>query len=71
MRDRVELSYVTPLPGAFTQPIASARLGGMLDDRKIALESDFVVERVDAERTARWCPTTSARCPTTCWSPSR
>ena len=28
MRDRVELSYVTPLPGAFTQPIASARRGG-------------------------------------------
>jgi sulfide:quinone oxidoreductase len=48
MRDRVELSYVTPLPGAFTQPIASARLGGMLDERKIELEPDFVVERVDA-----------------------
>lgn len=52
MRDRVELSYVTPLPGAFTKPIASAQLGGMLDERKIALESDFVVERIDAdERT--------------------
>ncbi|MGZ4596024.1 MAG: type III sulfide quinone reductase, selenoprotein subtype [Actinomycetes bacterium] len=52
MRDRVELSYVTPLPGAFTKPIASAQLGGMLEDRKIAIEPDFVVERVDAdERT--------------------
>jgi sulfide:quinone oxidoreductase len=47
MRDRVELVYVTPLPGAFTKPIASKRLGTMLDDRKIALESDFLVERVD------------------------
>jgi sulfide:quinone oxidoreductase len=46
-RDRVELVYATPLPGAFTKPIASARLGSMLDERKIAVESDFLVERVD------------------------
>jgi len=49
-RDDIELTYVTPLPGAFTQPIASDRLGGMLGARGIALESDFVVERIDAER---------------------
>lgn len=50
MRDRVEIVYVTPLPGAFTKPIASKRFGGMLDDRKIALEPDFMLERVDADR---------------------
>ena len=50
MRDRVELVYVTPLSGAFTKPIASAQLGGMLDERKIALETDFLVERIDADR---------------------
>ena len=49
MRDRVELTYVTPLPGAFTKPIASAALGDMLDERKISLEADFVVERIDAD----------------------
>jgi len=49
MRDRVELTYATPLPGAFTKPIASARLGSMLDDRKIALEPDFMVERIDPD----------------------
>jgi sulfide:quinone oxidoreductase len=49
MRDRVELVYATPLPGAFTKPIASARLGSMLDDRKIHVESDFMVERIDDE----------------------
>lgn len=49
MRDRVEITYVTPLPGAFTKPIASSRLGGMLDERKVELESDFMVERVDPE----------------------
>jgi sulfide:quinone oxidoreductase len=47
MRDRVELSYVTPLSGAFTQPIASERLGSMLAERKIAVEADFMVERID------------------------
>ena len=47
MRDRVEIVYVTPLPGAFTKPIASAHLGSMLDDRKITVEADFLVERID------------------------
>jgi sulfide:quinone oxidoreductase len=47
MRDRVELVYSTPLPGAFTKPIASRRLGAMLDERKIAVETDFLVERID------------------------
>jgi sulfide:quinone oxidoreductase len=49
MRDQVELVYVTPLAGAFTKPIASRTLGGLLDERKIALETDFVVERIDAD----------------------
>jgi len=49
LRDRVEMVYVTPLPGAFTKPIASGRLGSMLDERKIALESDFMVESINVE----------------------
>jgi sulfide:quinone oxidoreductase len=47
MRDRVELTYATPLPGAFTKPIASKHLGAMLNERKIAVETDFLVERID------------------------
>jgi sulfide:quinone oxidoreductase len=50
MRDQVEIMYVTPLDGAFTKPIAARLLGGMLDERKILVESDFYVERVDNER---------------------
>ena len=50
LRDRVELVFVTPLPGAFTKPIASAHLGSMLDDRKIVVEADFLVEHIDPER---------------------
>jgi sulfide:quinone oxidoreductase len=49
MRDRVEITYVTPLPGAFTKPIASEQLGSMLDERKIAVEPDFMIERIDAD----------------------
>jgi sulfide:quinone oxidoreductase len=52
VRDRVELVYVTPLSGAFTQPIASTQLGDMLDERKILVEPDFMVERVDNEAKA-------------------
>ena len=47
MRDRVELTYVTPLPGAFTKPICTRQLSWMLDERKIAIETDFMIERVD------------------------
>lgn len=50
LRDRVELVYVTPLDGAFTKPVASAQLGGMLADRKVHVETDFMVERIDPER---------------------
>ena len=49
MRDQVEIVYVTPLEGAFTKPVASRLLGHMLEDRKITLESDFMIEQVDPE----------------------
>jgi sulfide:quinone oxidoreductase len=49
MRDLVDITYVTPLDGAFTKPVAAARLGGLLTDRKISLETDFVVDRIDNE----------------------
>ena len=47
IRDRVEMVYVTPLSGAFTKPISSARLGSMLDERGVAVETDFLVESID------------------------
>jgi sulfide:quinone oxidoreductase len=49
MRDRVEITYVTPLEGAFTKPVASRHLGGMLAERKVTLEPDFMLERIDPE----------------------
>jgi sulfide:quinone oxidoreductase len=50
MRDKVDLTFVTPLSGAFTKPIASKALGGMLEEKNIKLVSDFAPERVDTER---------------------
>ena len=49
MRDRVDITYVTPLDGAFTKPVASRLLNGMLQERRIRLEPDFIIERVDDE----------------------
>lgn len=49
MRERVDLTYVTPLEGAFTKPVSSRYLGDMLDERKVALEADFMLERIDPE----------------------
>ena len=48
LRDDVELTFVTPLDGAFTKPIASAHLGSLLADRGIRVESEFATGRVDA-----------------------
>ena len=47
IRDKVEIVYATPLPGAFTKPRASAILGGMLEEKGIALEPDFNIMEVD------------------------
>ena len=47
IRDRVELVYVTPLDGAFTKPVAAERLSHLLDEKGIAVETDFMVERID------------------------
>jgi len=50
MRDRVEMVYVTPLPGAFTKPVASAALGTMLEEKGVTVEPDFMIERIDQDR---------------------
>ena len=46
-RDRIELSYVTPLDGAFTKPVASRLLGGMLAEKGINLVTEFNTGQVD------------------------
>lgn len=47
IRDRVELVYSTPLPGAFTKPRATAMLGSLLADKGIHVVPDFQISEVD------------------------
>lgn len=49
IRDKVDIHYVTPLPGAFTKPRASSILGDFLNKKNIKLTSDFNIARVDNE----------------------
>ena len=50
LRDKVELVYATQLEGAFTKPVCSRLLGGMLTDRAIEVVGDFVTSEVDGAR---------------------
>lgn len=50
VRDDVQITYVTSLDGAFTKPVASARLAGLLAAKGIALETEFATGEVDGER---------------------
>jgi sulfide:quinone oxidoreductase len=47
IRDRVELVYVTPLDGAFTKPVASSALGGLLAEKGVELVTEFNTGEVD------------------------
>jgi sulfide:quinone oxidoreductase len=49
MRDKVKITYVTPLDGAFTKPRATAALNHLLEEKNIAIESDFAIAEVDNE----------------------
>jgi sulfide:quinone oxidoreductase len=49
IRDKVNIHFVTPLPGAFTKPRASAILGDFLSKKNIHLTTEFNIARVDNE----------------------
>jgi sulfide:quinone oxidoreductase len=50
MRDKVEITYVTPLSGAFTKPKATKLLSSLLEEKNIKVIPDFYTERVDTSR---------------------
>lgn len=50
MRDKVDITFVTPLSGAFTKPKATEALDHLLADKHIHVEADFAIEQVDNER---------------------
>jgi sulfide:quinone oxidoreductase len=47
IRDRVTISYVTPLDAAFTKPAASKALAHLLEDKGIQLVTEFATGRID------------------------
>jgi sulfide:quinone oxidoreductase len=47
IRERVDLVYSTPLDGAFTKPIASEHLAGLLAEKGIELVTEFNAGEVD------------------------
>lgn len=49
VREATEIVFVTPLDGAFTKPMASKRLGKLLTQKNIAVETDFMIESVDQD----------------------
>ncbi len=50
IRDKVEIVYATPLPGAFTKPKATAVLGGLLEKKGIHLVPEFYLMEVDTSK---------------------
>ena len=47
IRDKVDITYVTPMSGAFTKPIATKMLSELLEEKNIKVIPDFYIERVD------------------------
>lgn len=50
MRDKVSITFVTPLSGAFTKPRASKLLGGLLEEKNINLVTDYFLGEVDNDK---------------------
>ncbi len=49
MRDKVDISFVTPMSGAFTKPKATEALTYLLEQKNIKVVPDFNIEHVDGE----------------------
>jgi sulfide:quinone oxidoreductase len=47
IRDKVDLTYVTPLDGAFTKPVCNRELSGLLKDKGVSLVTEFNTGDVD------------------------
>ncbi len=49
IRDKVNITYVTPLDGAFTKPKAASKLGHLLEEKGVNIVPDFAIASVDNE----------------------
>jgi sulfide:quinone oxidoreductase len=51
-REKTEIVFATPMSEVFTKPVAAKHLSGVLHSKDIAVETDFYVERIDADAKA-------------------
>jgi len=49
IRDKVKITFVTPMDGAFTKPVASAHLGHLLEEKGIEVVPNFNIMSLDGE----------------------
>jgi sulfide:quinone oxidoreductase len=47
MREKVEITYVTPLSGPFTKPKSNTALNYLMQEKNISIISDFAISEVD------------------------
>lgn len=47
VRDKIEITYVTPMSGAFTKPKATKKLHYLLEQKNIEVVPNFNIEKVD------------------------
>ncbi|MGQ1785671.1 type III sulfide quinone reductase, selenoprotein subtype [Saccharicrinis sp. GN24d3] len=50
MRDKVDITIVTPMSGVFTKPIATKMLSELLNEKNINVVADFYIERIDNDK---------------------
>jgi sulfide:quinone oxidoreductase len=50
IRNKVQITYATPLEGAFTKPTASVHLASLLEEKDIHMVTEFNTGSVDGER---------------------
>lgn len=55
IRDKVNITFVTPMAGAFTKPVATKMLSQLLDEKNINVIADFYIEQVDNENKKLVC----------------
>jgi len=49
IRDKVNITFVTPMSGAFTKPVATKMLSELMVDKNINIVADFYIESIDNE----------------------
>jgi sulfide:quinone oxidoreductase len=50
VRDNIEIELATPLPGAFTKPVASEILGNLCVEKNVKVTPNFQLSQVDPDQ---------------------